>query len=1472
MLDLSRPEGDRVVAQTESEVSMGASQTLSEFVNFCAEHYPADHAALVFWDHGGGPLWGFGNDELSGGDSLMLSELRDAMERTPYAKASKRKLDWVGFDACLMGCMENAVMWSDYARYLVASEEVEPGNGWDYSFISTMAETEDPRATGRSILDSYQAYYESHANTISNPDLTLSLIDLSKADAAIRALNGLFAALESDIETGAYAQVNRSRREAKAFGLSAVTDRAAGYDLVDVGDLALRLAEQHPEQADAVSAALNELVVGQYANVENASGISLYLPGDNRELYNSFTNAIDQTSASTSAADDSPDGVDVSSDEQQATPSDQPVGEANPAESPEAGAIAASSATADETSDERQAVRPNQVSDETNQAESSSTSADIPRLGTISTAYDSFVNAYVDEWFSASQVDWSFAEVQSNEEELTLQLTDEQVGALSEASYTVMVQPDDSSSYLILTSDISIRPDGENVLRVPADPRLIALKSHDDVLPGFFIQVADEGGKQRYVDPLLYAMAAGDFDEVQATRDPRVMATVSVSEDGSVRTDSLSEVNDSVGAGGKGDIDISKYSRLVQWSYRGGRAMPKFDGEGRALPWREWESAGYPVLYSVTTEDAVAVEDSLQFVATQASEQRDMGRFYAQIVVTDVNGDQHALAPEPLETPEQSQATRKVTQATPLGVLTFEVSDDHATLTRYKGGDWTVDIPVEVEGVPVTTIGSMAFESRRYIDELAIPEGVTTIESAAFRYSSLYRLSLPSTLAHVSKTAFVGMERLSEFSLEGESPAVSVRDGVLFSADGKRLIAYPAAKGVDYDVPSGTEVIAYGAFAKSDIRQVKFPDGLRAIEPAAFFDCPKLASLDFPDSLESIGSQAFGRSLFTLTDADLSHYYGPNLLEWRDQNKAASDLELAHIDRVEIGPNVREIGAFAFSGIALNAIDVDYRNRWYSSKGGVLLNAAGDTLVEAPCGITGVVEVPEGIVALSDNAFASYPKGSEFILPASLARCSAASFPGSYETDERTGERTYVNDCVIHACEGTYAARFASEHGIAFDHETDRAKLTYRLVSVQQGDYTLLFRVYADRAALTAVDDGSSWNENAKGHVLTIPSEIEGVPLTEVAVGKDAIRLLSESSSDDDASSVEELVLPASVGRVEPGSLSFFGHLERISVDGESSHFNTVDGVLFSADGTVLVAYPCNRGAKAPEDEQEGHDGSKALDVSDYTPGLSSKVGSSAYDVPDGVEEIGESAFDSALGVSSVSLPTSVERVGRRAFHSCRNLEHVEFGSGLEAIGEDAFAWCEALVLDRPLPEGLESIGDGAFSRCASFEGLTMPEGLEAIGAGAFDSGLSSDSDGLMAMKPDVLVIGPYLKRIGSGAESPFKGLDLRGFDVSADNEAYRSEGPFIVTKDGVKLVEFASGFEGEARIPDGVREIDASTFDSAHRLTDLYIPASVRHIAGDEFQTGGAAGVLSSVHVHVPQGSYAARYAREKGLAWEVE
>ena len=108
--------------------SMTSPDTLATFLNFGKENFPADRMCLIFWDHGGGSVSGYGYDERYGqGQTLTLSGINKAL------KAADIKFDFIGFDTCLMATVENGIMLSQYADYMVASEETEPGVGWYYT-------------------------------------------------------------------------------------------------------------------------------------------------------------------------------------------------------------------------------------------------------------------------------------------------------------------------------------------------------------------------------------------------------------------------------------------------------------------------------------------------------------------------------------------------------------------------------------------------------------------------------------------------------------------------------------------------------------------------------------------------------------------------------------------------------------------------------------------------------------------------------------------------------------------------------------------------------------------------------------------------------------------------------------------------------------------------------------------------------------------------------------------------------------------------------------------------------------------------------------------------------------------------------------------------------------------------------------------------------------------------------------------
>ena len=99
--------------------SMGAPETLSSFLSWSVERFPAQEYALVFWNHGGGPMEGVCYDELFGRDHLSLSELSEALEASPFGP--ERPLSWIGFDACMMASLETAGV--------CALHECQSGNG-----------------------------------------------------------------------------------------------------------------------------------------------------------------------------------------------------------------------------------------------------------------------------------------------------------------------------------------------------------------------------------------------------------------------------------------------------------------------------------------------------------------------------------------------------------------------------------------------------------------------------------------------------------------------------------------------------------------------------------------------------------------------------------------------------------------------------------------------------------------------------------------------------------------------------------------------------------------------------------------------------------------------------------------------------------------------------------------------------------------------------------------------------------------------------------------------------------------------------------------------------------------------------------------------------------------------------------------------------------------------------------------------
>ena len=283
VLDMSLEGGDRVVASTEHTSDMGAPETLAAFLDYAVTYYPADHYALIFWDHGGGSVYGYGNDAIYSGDSLLLKEMDAVLEESPFGKSGSAHLDWVGFDACLMSTAENAAVWGKYTDYMVASEETEPGDGWCYSFMDVLNQTNDAQVIGKAIVDAYKAFYAAKRSPLNDPDITLAMLDLKQMDSLVDSIDALVLKMKTDVNGKQFPELVRSRSSTKTFGLRDARETA--YDLLDIGDLSSKMKEIYPEESKAVETALNEAIIYNTDEVEGSCGLSLYFPGENRQLY-----------------------------------------------------------------------------------------------------------------------------------------------------------------------------------------------------------------------------------------------------------------------------------------------------------------------------------------------------------------------------------------------------------------------------------------------------------------------------------------------------------------------------------------------------------------------------------------------------------------------------------------------------------------------------------------------------------------------------------------------------------------------------------------------------------------------------------------------------------------------------------------------------------------------------------------------------------------------------------------------------------------------------------------------------------------------------------------------------------------------------------------------------------------------------------------------------------------------------------
>ncbi len=162
-----------LVDDSLAQLDSTTPDTLLDFITWGAANYPANRYILLFWDHGAGPVYGFGYDENQSEDSVLtIDEIQSAVRRSGVY------FDIIGMDCCIMSSLELCCTMYNYCDYMILSEDFEPSYGWSYTgWLNALSKDTSisSEALGKIIVDDMIAGNEANEEGSS----TLALIDES---------------------------------------------------------------------------------------------------------------------------------------------------------------------------------------------------------------------------------------------------------------------------------------------------------------------------------------------------------------------------------------------------------------------------------------------------------------------------------------------------------------------------------------------------------------------------------------------------------------------------------------------------------------------------------------------------------------------------------------------------------------------------------------------------------------------------------------------------------------------------------------------------------------------------------------------------------------------------------------------------------------------------------------------------------------------------------------------------------------------------------------------------------------------------------------------------------------------------------------------------------------------------------------------------------------------------------------------
>ena len=774
-------------------------------------------------------------------------------------------------------------------------------------------------------------------------------------------------------------------------------------------------------------------------------------------------------------------------------------------------------------------------------------------------------------------------------------------------------------------------------------------------------------------------------------------------------------------------------------------------------------------------------------------------------------------------------------------------------------------VPNSLKNITVTTdttIPESAFYNLQYVESITIPSGVTSISANAFNNCiSLTDIDLPDTVTSIGNSAFYGCISLETIELPESLTSIGQS-----AFQGCTSLA-------SIELPDTVTSIGQSAFRGcTSLASIELSEALDTIEASAFRECISLTVIELPESLTSIGSSAFYgctgiKKINSDTDGEL------NLPEELTTIGSYAFYGLTQITEIVVPDSVTSIGQYAFYDCsAVVSITVPFvgNNADSTSSFSYIFNSVPTSLKNIT--ITTDTTIP-------DSAFYGLQYVESITLSSDVTSIGSSAFYNCYsleaielpESLESIGNYAFYNCIALEAIELPESLTSIGNHVFSgctslkrINSDTDgELVLPEGFVTIGEYAFQNLTQITSVVIPDTVTTIGQYAFSGCTG-IKRINSDTDGEMI--LLEGLETIG----SYAFQNLTQITEIVVPDSVTSIS--NYAFYGcnSVETITVPfvGNSVNSTSAFYYIFNSVPSSLKNITITTDTTIPNSAFYGLQYVESITIPDTVTTIGSsafsgctsleKVNSNTsgeFNLPEGLETIGNYAFQNLTQITEIVVPDSVTSIGSNAFYGCSALESITLpfvgysATSTETYGYFYYVFGGYSYVPNTLKEIVittdTTIPYQAFSGLQYVESITIPDTVTSIGEQAFYNctslkRLNSTADGLFNIPESVTAIQPYT----------FYNCDAMTKVVI--HAGVTSVGSYAFYDcSNLEEIEFATGSEletigsnafqycvalPEIQLPDTLTTIGDYAFSGCTAFTELQLPTSLTSIGSCAF------------------------------------